>query len=759
MVSVWIVGTSRSGKTDRLIAAFRRWVSDKIPSPQSGTALSPAALALAANDDNRRAIADRLSQTIEGSYPAIAKTPLGFISDEVMLFWPLLFERLAVKAQFPLRLRPETEQELATQLWRATLQGENALPPGINEYRFVRQTLDLLQLAGAAGIPAEEIPEILEAGLMAAEWDASLTANPTAVGGEAIAGKLRGQLLLEWRQWCLERGLLSYGIIYELYWRYLLPDSTYQYHLRRRYQAVFADNVDDYPAIARDLIEVLLDGGATGIFTFNPDGKIRLGLNADPDYMAELAQRCQVQWMEDGEMGRGGDGERGRGGDGETGRWGDGETGRWGDGERGRGGDGENGGESPRLLRETVVAMLEEPAELEGLPETIRSIQTTSRAALLRQTADLIIQAIARGEVQPQDIAIIAPGLDAIARYTLIEIFSARDIAVEPLNEQRPLIASPAVRALLTLLALLYPGLGRLIDRDAVAEMLVVTSGSLLAPAEGETVSENAIDPARAGLIADFCYEFHLERPRLLPIETFPRWDRLGHRATLAYQKLCAWIEETHTLLEQTPNASVIAILDRAIKHFFANNQRLSFQRLSALRELMETAQHFWEVERRLRQNEPSARSRTEEIAQFIQLLDRGTISANARPGRPLGLTPPNAITLATIFQYRSSRLSHRWHFWLDASSHLWESGGAATLFAAPLFLRAGLVPWTPEAQIKADGERLERILRDLLARAEERVYLCHSDLAANGTEQTGLLLPLVYAAQTTAAIAIAQQS
>lgn len=716
MVSVWIVGTSRSGKTDRLIAAFREWVSARIPQSPLVAALPPTALALAANNDNRRAIADRLSQTIEGSYPAIAKTPLGFISDEVMLFWPLLFERLAVKAQFPLRLRPETEQELATQLWRATLQGENALPPGINEYRFVRQTLDLLQLAGAAGIPAEEISDLLEAGLMAEEWDASLTANPSAAGEEAVAGKLRGQLLLEWRQWCLERGLLSYGIIYELYWRYLLPDSTYQYHLRRRYQAVFADNVDDYPAIARDLIEVLLDGGATGVFTFNPDGKIRLGLNADPDYMAGLAQRCLVQEFEDGE--------------------------RWGD------------GESPRLLRETLVAMLEEPAGLESLPETIRSIQTTSRAALLRQTADLIIQAIARGEVQPQEIAIIAPGLDAIARYTLIEIFSSRDIAVEPLNEQRPLIASPAVRALLTLLALLYPGLGRLIDRDAVAEMLVVASGSLLAPLEGETVGENAIDPVRAGLIADFCYEFHPERPRLLPVETFPRWDRLGHRATAAYQQICAWIAETHALLEQTPNASVVAILDRAIEQFFGNSQRLSFQPLSALRELMETAQHFWEVERQLRQNEPSTRSRTEEIAQFIQLLERGTISANARPGQPLGLAPPNAITLATIFQYRSNRLSHRWHFWLDASSHLWESGGAATLFAAPLFLRTGRVPWTPEAQIKADGERLERILRDLLARAEERVYLCHSDLAANGTEQTGLLLPLVYAAQPTSAIA-----
>jgi hypothetical protein len=104
-------------------------------------------------------------------------------------------------------------------------------------------------------------------------------------------------------------------------------------------------------------------------------------------------------------------------------------------------------------------------------------------------------------------------------------------------------------------------------------------------------------------------------------------------------------------------------------------------------------------------------------------------------------------VTLATIFQYRASRRSHRWHFWLDASSHLWEIGGAATLFGAHLFLKewSGR-PWTEEDRINADEERLQRILRDLLGRVSERIYLCHSDLAVNGTEQTSGLSALVHA-------------
>lgn len=108
---------------------------------------------------------------------------------------------------------------------------------------------------------------------------------------------------------------------------------------------------------------------------------------------------------------------------------------------------------------------------------------------------------------------------------------------------------------------------------------------------------------------------------------------------------------------------------------------------------------------------------------------------------------PARAVTLATIFQYRASRRFHRWQFWLDAGSPLWSKGGAATLFGAPLFLKdwSGEPIREQDTQV-ADEQRLRRILLDLLGRVGERVYLCHSELATNGQEQSGPLLPLVNA-------------
>ncbi|QLE50595.1 recombinase family protein [Nostoc sp. C057] len=713
--SVWIVGTSRTGKTARLVEQFCSWVQPekqhtelfytnkearkkgvRIPEFLYLKQTEPGVLVLAANDDNRRELGDIIVTSTLGKYPVRAKTPLGFFQDEVILFWPLLINSLNLKAQFPVRLRPETEQELATKLWRSQLDEEILRVAGVNESRLVRRILDLLQLAAYSGVHCEDIAQILTRGL---------GENTTTLEPEFLAS-----LLIDWRNWCLERGLLTYGIITELYSQYLLSDRNYQQHLTKRYQAVLADDVDDYPSVARLLFELLLDQGAIGAFSYNPDGAVRLGLGADPKYLEGLAKRCRVEILSEPPP--------------------------------------ESLGEQAKQMVELVT----EPMVLVSLPEIVHSIQTTSRAQLLRQTAEVIADAIQSQQVQAEEVAIIAPGLDAIARYTLVEILVKQNIQVESLNDQRPLISSPVIRALLTMLALVYPGLGRLVDRDAVAEMLVVLSRKQQPP-ENSTDAMNRvstnIDPVRAGLIADYCFVPHPDRPNLLPVSAFERWDRIGYAATTAYNEILEWLEQQRSQQELRLIPSPISLLDRAIQRFLWNGSNLPYEQLAALRELLETAQHYWEIDTRLRQIAPVETTPHTTIIEFIQLLRRGTITANPYPVLPIG-GARKAVTLATIFQYRSSRRSHRWHFWLDAGSPLWAKGGAATLFGAPFFLQDRLgEPWTAEDEKLAEEERLRRILTDLLSRVSERVYLCHSDLAVNGQEQLGPLLPLVNACVT----------
>ena len=714
--SIWITGPTRSGKTTRLVNQFCHWV--QVRSPGKPAIATGEALVLAAIGDNRLELRDRLVAATQGKYAFRSTTPLGFFEDEVILFWPLLIQRLELKAQFPVRLRPENEQELATQLWRPEL--DKAVgPTGVVEAKLVRRILDLMQLAALSGGTIADIPTILTQGLMGDRDDGLAAELP-------IAYDTIGEMLQRWQAWCLHRGLLTYSLIADLYDRYLLTDPRYQDQLQQRYRIVLADDVDEYPAIARHLFTILLDQAAVGIFTFNPDGAIRQGLGADPTYLAGLADHCRVDAIDQQPVAG-----------------------------------------LAAALGETVWSLVANPVFFASLPDSLPAITTTTRAQLLRQTSDLIINAVQTNQLQPRDIAVIGPGLDAIARYTLTEILTRQGIPVESLNDQRPLASSPIIRALLTLLALVYPGLGRLVDRDTVAEMLVVLSqkpggsggrGGWESEAEGVAGSRLTlaavpfrgatflIDPVRAGLLTDHCFEPHPDRPRLLPVQTFPRWDRLGYQATTAYGEMTQWLEGQRSQLAQRLIASPVVLLDRAIQRFFLGGSHLPFDQLAALRELIETAQHYWEVDLRLRQTDRSEAPPSLVVSRFIQLLRQGTVTANPFPVKSVG-PASNAVTLSTVFQYRANRRSHRWQFWFDAGSSRWLSGVDA-LFGSPLFLQGWSGrPWTVEDTLTANEQRLRRILLDLLARTEERVYLCYSDLATSGQEQTGVLLALVNAA------------
>ena len=675
--SVWITGATRSGKTARLVAQACEWMRVK----KSGI------LVLAAIGDNRTELNDRLTDATQGKFPFQATTPLGFFEDEVTLFWSLLVQHLDLKAQFPVRLRPENEQELATKLWRKQLDQAIA-ESGVPEARLVRRVLDLMQLAALSGAAIEEIPAMLNQGLPKIDENiAELPLSPETIG----------EMMQRWRSWCLRRGLLTYSLITDLYGRYLLHHSTYQSHLTERFQAVIADDVDEYPAIVRQLFEFLIDRQVPCAFSFNPDGAVRLGLGADPLHLAELSDRCSVVQL------------------------------------------------SRRTnsclmdeLGESILDLVTDPIFFASLPDSIQTIQTTTQAQLIRQTAELIIKAVQSGEVEPREIALIGPGVDPISRYALREILTRQHIPLEFLNDQRPLASSAIVRALLTLLTLIYPGLGRSTNRDTIAEMLVVLSQKSALPATF------AIDPVRAGLLADYCFEPHLDRPRLLPSNTFPRWDRLGYQASEVYEGMVRWVESQRSQLENRLIASPVVMLDRAIQRFFLGGSHLPFEQLAGLRELIETAQHYWEVDDRLRRSDLSDAPQSLTVRNFIQLLRSGTVTANPFPVR---LAMPNSVTLATVFQYRSVRRSHRWQFWLDAGSSRWLSG-VDSLFAAPLFLQtwAGQL-WDVEDTQKMNEQRLRRILLDLLGRTEERLFLCYSDLSTSGQEQTGILTSLVNAA------------
>ncbi|WP_434687400.1 hypothetical protein [Pseudanabaena minima] len=677
MTNLWIEGGSRSGKTKEIVQRFCDWAETDFAYQSNPQAASQKVLVLTVDSQQRRELSDRLTMAAHGSYPVTAITPISFFRDEVRLFWTLLVKKLDFKAQFPLLLRVENEQELANKLWKNRMETGTLLMEGVGRDRLVRRLLDLFLLAAYGGREINEIPAILNAGIETNAIDnLEDTENKILEQWQEI-----GEALLEWRKYCWDRGLLTYGIITDLFAHYLLPNPQYQRKLKERFRYIIVDRADEMPAIACDLCKFLIENGAIGMFTFNPDGSARLGLGADPEYWQELKSECEIINLPHADNTLGAE------------------------------------------VAESVLQVVNEPILQFIEPyANIRSIESVSRAKLFRNVAETIAEAIASGEVKASDIAIFVPGLDNIAKYAITEILRKKNISIESLDDQRPLSSSAQVRSLLTLLALVYPHLGNLISRDHIAEMLVVLT--------------DEIDPVRAGLLAQYCFAPHPDNPQLLPTEIYNQWNRLGYAATQAYENLRQWIEQqSRTLI---PPLIPLILIDRAINTFF-KPRKPSYEHTSVFQSLIETAQYYWQFKRRLDSNYEY--SDDDFIPDFIQLIRKETVSSNPY----LPSTHQNSIVLANIFQYRMARLFHPWQFWLDASSDLWLQGGTASLFGAPLFLKGwNGERWTIENQREADMQRLQRLLRDLLDRTGDRLYLCHSELSTNGQIQNGVLLPLI---------------
>ncbi|AFZ52340.1 hypothetical protein [Cyanobacterium aponinum] len=668
---LWITGESCCGKTRYLAQSIYQWMQI-YPLPHKP-------LILVINHQARENLLREILKLNAQGYLGKIRTPLGLIMEDVNLFYPLICEKLDIKAKIPIRLRPETEQELATQLWQKDITSELISIFG-NEYTCVRRILDLTQLAGAAGIPFEKIPDSLQ------NSDFFQT-----IGNKSITNLL-GELIQKWRNWCLEKGFLNYGLIYELYALYLLPSGEYEQYLLNQYKGLFIDDIDDFPSIITQLCQRFIDNNITSVFTYNETGKVRLGLNADPEYIKEkILPLCNHQVLEN-----------------------------------------KDNQYLKNNLEKPILKLINGDFEDIETLANISSIITESRAELLSQTCNFIIKSIQENKIKPQDIAIIAPGLDEIARYTFQDIFTNQNgVAIQFLREKRPLVSSAIIRSILSILTLVYSHQGRLVRKDLLPEMLVI-------------LSKEKIDLVRANLLVDSCYVPDVNNPFLLDYTNFSRWDRLSYQSRESYQEILALIENIKAEISEGNN-HLIAIIDKIIQLFFPNLNELQYNQITNLKEFIETAQHFWEIQYKL-----GNLTINEIVSQFLTLIRKGTITANplleynqnnSDDSEDNFSSLEGGLLISTIYQYRSHRCRHRWQFWMDTGSRFWSQG--LGLFAYEAFLQ----PIEKNAQTmprESEDILIRRIVKDLLARAEEKIFLCHSDLSVTGNEQIGKLSPLL---------------
>lgn len=508
----------------------------------------------------------------------------------------------------------------------------------------------------------------------------------------------------------LRHRLLDHGLQLELYASLLFADPLYREHVRGRLGYLLVERLDELSPRLQGIIRVLADEGVSVFATLQADtsraGPIRGGLRAyvgaDPQAAWELVQGWEAHAVPVPTTRIAGQEALARLG---------------------------------AALHEGVLGGYQ--AEPLALPEAVlhREDCYAFEEMLDAVAADLLArfeEGVARDEV-----AVVAPSIDAFLLWGLQHRLAARGIPLYVFAGTNRLIQNRAVRILMTLAKLCHPEWELPPGRYEWIELLELETG---------------LNPLQLGRLADqLAQESGLAHPDQLVLSG----ERVSDHARHQYRSLFDWIE---TKRAETPRPDLAAFVRQAFAERYAparlgrdrdTSQEEAWQReISQIGQLIELAENYRDLLERIGpapspDGEPSIAGRESWGWGFLRFLHAGTIAE-----RPFFRREPHrvSITLASASQLAEKDLGNRSRplrhlYLLDFGSPRWLKRDRKELTNARVLAKrwpGGIYDVEQEERDAAD--KLAKTLWALCRLPSEslRVFGCMTD--AEGREQAGEL-------------------
>ncbi len=663
----FLTGPAGAGKTTAAVARLRHLLMEGVPGHEILVLLPQRTLAqpyVEALRDRRLPPGGEVSLLTMG----------GLARRMVDLFWPLVAEEagFAHPEAPPRFLTMETAQYFLARVVEPLREREGFFDAvTIRPQRIYAQLLDALNKAALNGYPHTEIGERL-----LAAWV-----------GEAAQETVYRQVqeaVNRFRAYCLEHNLLDFSLQMELLHRHLWPRPLFRDYLFRRYRHLIADNVEEETPLTHDLLRDWLPRLDSALLIYDEGGGHRLFLGADAEGGRELAALCE---------------------------------------EEVRFAEPRNPAPPLLALAAALGRALDAPlpgmeAEADFRPALHRPEQTPHYyPQMLDWVAEQVAGLVDRG-VPPSEIVILAPFLNDLLRFSLLDRLKARNIPARTHRPSRSLREEPAAQALLTLAQLAHPQWGMQPRRADVALML--------------RRAIEGMDLVRARLLTEVRYR----RGTLLDFDGITNEEtkaRITYRLGERYQSLVLWLEAYRQQGE--------AQLDRffqAIFHELLAHEGFGFYRdydaayVAAM--LIESAQKFYRVVGEIPADIPWGQ-------EYLRMVEAGVVAAQYL--LPWTATPAEAVLIAPAYTFLMSNRAVDYQFWLDVGSRGWWERLYQPLTHPYVLSRRWEIgrPWTDEEEMASRRESLARLTRGLLLRCRRGLYLGLSRLNARGYEESGPLL------------------
>lgn len=601
----------------------------------------------------------------------------------VDLYWPLVSELAGFSnPDLPPRfLTLESAQYFMAYLVEPLFDKGYFSSLSLERHRIYSQILDNLNKAAIAGFSTSEIGTRLKAAWVGDSGQLNVYDNVQTCA-------------TLFRNFCLENNTLDFSLQIELFRNLILPSNLCQQTIFNQYRHLIYDNCEEDPPFVHEIVGKWVPKFESAMIVYDEGGGYRRFLGADPDSALALSGSCDQTVRLEGSFVN-----------------------------------------SPSLAR---------------LSKTFFETKFELKAKMLKEKPDVLLKSLALPKedlryypemldwvitqvkslmadgTAPNQIAILAPYLSDMLRFSLTSRLSDIGIKYRSFRPSRALRDEPAVQCLLTLSALAHVEWGMLPSAFHLAYALMVAIEDM--------------DLIRAQLLVRHLYHPENAALRLYPFDSLPAElrARISYRLGEAYERLRLWLDAA----KDEPGLDIF--LSRLFgevlsQRGFGFHAKLDSGNLTA--NLIESIQKF-----RLATSDVGQRPDFMLGKEYLKMVAEGVIAAQYMIDLQAG--EAEGVLIAPAYTFLMQNQAVEYQFWLDISSAGWYERLQQPL-THPYVLSSEWEigrKWTTEDEIGLNQETLQRIISGLISRCRKRIYLGISELNENGSDNRGLLLKMIQA-------------
>lgn len=490
------------------------------------------------------------------------------------------------------------------------------------------------------------------------------------------------------RRFCLEHNLLDYSLQLEVFSRFLWPEEFCRSYLRQRYRHLIFDNLEEDVPVIHDILHQWLPQLESALLIYDADGGYRLFLGADPESAASLRLACEHELTF-----------------------------------------------AQPLVTPKVLLELEEAFTASIHHRQLESFSARQPAFIFAhhryvpEMIDWITQQISelvnQQDVPPQEIAVLSPFMSDTLRFSLMHRLSQDGVPTFSHRPSRSLSAEPATQCLLTLARLAHPQWGLACSRQDVRYALMQAIAGL--------------DLVRADLLAQITFKENRPEAGLSSFDWIHpetgMQERITYRLGERFEILRGWLEQ----YRQSSPLELDVFLSRLFGEVLSQpgfGFHQNFDAAAVAARLIESIQRFrWAVGDNLVDGNPPLGTI------YLQMVEAGILGVQYLQQQ--SAEAENAVLLAPAYTFLMINRPVSFQFWLDIGNAGWWERIDQPLTHPHVLSRnwPETAVWTDLDNMVTNQAAMARLVRGLIRRCREQIFMAASGLNEQGNEQRGPLL------------------